>query len=194
MNLIEEYREIHRQQPAYGTGPGKESLAMLKVLLPAGAKRVLDYGCGNSTALDMIWPGEGVERVYYDPALPGRAAEPIGAFDAGLCTDVLEHIPESHVPAFLNTLAAFAPAWGFIIHTGPAGQKLSDGTNAHVTQRRIHWWLRLLHMRWNEPVAVVRINRWRFLVVHDRDKFGVPCPLLELVAGLATLAKKHLRV
>lgn len=192
--LIEEYREIHRRQPDYGRGPGAESVAVFRLLLPASPARVIDYGCGNSRALEDVWPGSGVERVYYDPAMPGKDQEPEGAFDVGLCTDVLEHIPESVVPALLGRLSALAPAWGFIIHTGAAGQKLSDGTNAHVTQRRVHWWLRQLYVQWGEPSAVLRVNRWRFLAVYDRDKIGVPCPVLGMVAGLSALAKKHLRV
>lgn len=143
MKHLDDYREIHRANPRYGPGPGGSDLETLKRLCaPWKVSRAIDYGCGNSRAAFALWPEADV--CLYDPAIPGKDAQPVGHFDAGLSSDVLEHIPLDEITGVLDHMAALAPRWLLIIHTGPAGQRLPSGGNAHVLQRPMPWWCNVL--------------------------------------------------
>jgi Methyltransferase domain len=96
----------------------------------------LDYGCGKSLlAKALPWP-----IWEYDPAIPGKEESPRAA-DLVVCTDVLEHIEPEKLPFVLDDLRRCVKKVGyFLIHTGPAAKKLSDGRNAHLIQKSRDWW------------------------------------------------------
>lgn len=157
MNYIEEYRQIHAANPNYGQGSGakvREAIARLWGPVPFS---VLDFGCGRSRMIFDIWP-EAAVYWRYDPAIPAFSSMPpppeVLTFGAGLCTDVLEHLPEETLHLSLSRLRRWSADWCFIICTRPAGQKLSDGSNAHCTVRPAEWWLELLQQFWPEACRV----------------------------------------
>jgi hypothetical protein len=115
-----------------------------KLLRKTDSRTALDFGCGrgdpwkrysfqDKLRLDSI--------ALYDPAFPKHDKLPDGTFDAVLCSDVLEHVPEDEVVDFVNRLFDYAEkmVWASVC-CRPAKKKLPDGTNMHVTVRPIEWW------------------------------------------------------
>ena len=145
--LIDQYRQKHQATPNYGPGPKESEVRDIVTLcedhlanLPDLTPRALDYGAGNSRLIEQVCAGDHWERVRYDPAIPEIAGEPDGEFGFALCTDVLEHIPEIDVPAFLYDIATLARYAFFTVCTSRAVHKLPDGQNAHATVKDAPWW------------------------------------------------------
>ena len=111
------------------------------------AKSLLDYGCGAGDAYrsphrlhhDLRIKRQNVG--LYDPAFPDLATPPVRRYDAVLCSDVLEHIPEPEVGGFLDTLVEYANkfVWASVC-CRPAKKSFPDGTNMHVTVQPFEWW------------------------------------------------------
>ena len=59
-------------------------------------------------------------------------------FDLGVCTDVMEHIPEERVPATLERISAHCAVCIFKIANFPSR---SLGQDLHPTMRPMTWWL-----------------------------------------------------
>lgn len=157
MKHLEDYRTIHAADPQYGSGPGTHELEIIASLCRhIEVSRAIDYGCGNSRALERLWPQ--AERALYDPAMPGRDRPPAGQFDVGLCTDVLEHVPEDELHELLKYLWELSTRWVFVIHTAPARQLLPSGENAHVTQRPAAWWGKIIGQFFNGGLAEWQTN------------------------------------
>ena len=104
---------------------------------------VLDYGCGNAEAytaqhIDARWRAK---VTLFDPANPKYSDKPSGKFDGVICCDVLEHVPEGELPAFLDDVFGYAKKWVFFsVCCRPAKRLLPDGQNAHVTVKPYEWW------------------------------------------------------
>lgn len=111
------------------------------------AKTVLDYGCGRGEAyrsphkIHHKWGLRRSQVTLYDPAFH-HAPPPVGQFDLVVCSDVLEHIPEDEVDAFIARLFGFAKkaVWASVC-CRPA-KKVFPGTetNLHVTVKPYEWW------------------------------------------------------
>lgn len=138
-DLATEYLKLHAQNPEYG----KTSLRLLGYVLPLledlNAKRVLDFGCGKG-ALGKKLQSLGYDVSFYDPYVPEFAKDPEGQFDAVLCTDVMEHIPESELNGVLEAIASKSANVLFVISLTFADALLSDGSNAHCTIKPPAWW------------------------------------------------------
>lgn len=111
------------------------------------AKTLLDYGCGAGDAyrsphrVHAEWGLRWFDVTLYDPAFKQHADAPSGRFGGVLCSDVLEHVPELQVDAFIATL--FRHARGFVwasVCCRPAKKCFPDGTNLHVTLHPLDWW------------------------------------------------------
>jgi 2-polyprenyl-3-methyl-5-hydroxy-6-metoxy-1,4-benzoquinol methylase len=118
-----------------------------KVLKQAGAKTVLDYGCGRGDAymsahkVHQAWGLRRIDVTLYDPAFPQHSQLPGRRFDAVICSDVLEHIPEEDVDRFIGGLFNHAKrvVWASVC-CREAKKTFPDGTNLHVTVRPLEWW------------------------------------------------------
>jgi hypothetical protein len=115
-----------------------------RLVLIHGARSILDYGCGKGQqyeppiSLQEAW---GVEVACYDPGVPRFEKIQDGMFDAVICCDVMEHIPEPHVGVILRDILSRARKFAFIsIVTMPASKTLPDGRNCHLTVRPEAWW------------------------------------------------------
>lgn len=141
MKHLLDYITIHENNPSYGSGPSPADLDAIREATASKVVRsAVDWGCGNSKALEKLWPD--ARRTLYDPALPGHEMIPRGPFDIGLCTDVMEHIPEEEIDDTLQKQSLVSADWLFIIHKHPTHQRLPDGSNAHVSQHDERWWER----------------------------------------------------
>lgn len=131
------------------------------LLRQQGCASVLDYGCGRGDAqrcfrVDFLW---NVKYRGYDPAVdafPDTVPEEAGfgfvkklpaeKFDAVVCTDVLEHIPEEDLRAWvMDELFSIASKFMFIkVPTWAASKTLPNGENVHCTVRPREWWQALV--------------------------------------------------
>lgn len=108
---------------------------------------LIDWGCGRADAYRSptnVWKGwriRPVNIVLYDPAFSAHSRKPRRAADAVVCSDVLEHIPEPEVGAFIDELFAHARkcVWASVC-CRPAEKTFPDGTNLHVTLHPLEWW------------------------------------------------------
>lgn len=112
------------------------------------ARSLLDYGCGAGDAyrsphkLHKDFGLRWFDVTLYDPAFPEHDEPPHGQFDGVLCSDVLEHIPESEVDRVVVALFVHARAfvWASVC-CRPAKKAFPDGTNMHVTIQPLQWWI-----------------------------------------------------
>lgn len=111
------------------------------------AKTMLDYGCGRGDAykpphrVHKVWGFTTANIFLYDPAFASRAKVPDRVFDLVVCSDVLEHVPEDAVPAFVAKLFGHARkhVWASVC-CRPAKKRFKDGRNLHVTVQPYEWW------------------------------------------------------
>ena len=102
--LINQYKQIHASKPYGRSSELKLGYVQRELMHLPKVERVLDYGCGQSRLIDWLGKVNDTEAVRYDPAIPDYATKPTGKFDAAVCTDVLEHIPEEDVVDFLKNV------------------------------------------------------------------------------------------
>ncbi len=107
----------------------------------SNSKSVLDYGCGKGLLGRKVQNEiPGIEWHDYDPAVKGKRKTP-NRCDMVTCTDVMEHVEEQYVDSVLEHIASLATKCVFLyIACSKAGKILSDGRNAHITQKPIDWW------------------------------------------------------
>lgn len=124
-------------------------VASIKAMIDATESRsMLDFGCGRGDAYrdpHNIHHELGIHftRLHlYDPAFPHIGALPPTKMDIVVCSDVLEHIPEPEVDAFIVRLFKYAnrAVWASVC-CRPA-KKVFPGTdiNLHVTVQPLEWW------------------------------------------------------
>lgn len=141
------------------TFPGSALLPQVKrikrIIVATGAQNVLDYGCGKGRQYDLrnvSIAGDGtwesiqdywdVDFVHcYDPCYQPFTALPTGTFDGVVCTDVLEHCPESDIEWIVDELFTYATRFVFAnVACYPAEKRLPNGENAHTTLKPVDWW------------------------------------------------------
>jgi len=164
LELGEQYKQLHEEgekslnlkpeETFQGISLAPQLAKIKKGIALTGSQTLLDYGCGKALAwqpgnfLDIngskITTQEflNVNEVYlYDPGYQPYATEPANKYDAVICTDVLEHIPEADIRWFVNELFAYANKYVFAnIAIYPANKILPNGENAHCTIKPIDWW------------------------------------------------------
>lgn len=145
MNLLNEYRKLHKQ----GKFPGMSLLAfapeIAELVSEFKSRRLLDYGCGagfqyTRERVHVLW---GVDMpTLYDPAVAGHDVLPNRKFDGVISTDVAEHIPEDELPAYVAAIGGYARKWAFIsVCCRPSKHiRFLDGSNVHVTIHSFEWW------------------------------------------------------
>ena len=141
MRITEEYRRanrlLHETNSKYGTSGAKWTKKAAALIAETKAASVLDYGCGKGL-LKAGLPEANIRE--YDPAVPGKDAEPEPA-DLVICTDVLEHIEPDCLQAVLGHLRQVSREYTFVnISTRAAVKSLHDGRNAHLIVEPPEWW------------------------------------------------------
>lgn len=112
--------------------------AINSIIAEQKIKTALDYGCGKAKFHPAEWSSLFTK---YDPGYPLYDKEPVGKYDLVICTDVMEHIPEDSVEYVIERLFSFARKHVYVnVCTRPAGKKLANGENAHVTVKPQKWW------------------------------------------------------
>lgn len=127
---------------------------IMALLRQFGSKTLLDYGAGKAKdyegligivqgrevrGLKALWNLDEIR--LYDPGYAPHATLPEGQFDAVICTDVLEHIPEEDIPWVLDELFGYARHFVYAsVAIYPAAKTLPNGENVHVTLKPVDWW------------------------------------------------------
>jgi hypothetical protein len=134
----------------YGTASIAYAPLVSQIIERTGIDHLLDYGCGAKTNLARnLKLQKKITYQAYDPAVEQFAKPPVPA-QMVTCIDVLEHIEPQCLKAVLDDMKALTEGIVFLtIHTGPAVKTLSDGRNAHLTQKPLTWWLPKLWKRWD---------------------------------------------
>jgi len=151
--LIENYKAIHKSKK-YGQNANDFMLHCLVCIFDLNAKKVLEYGCGQSV-LYKKFENFGIEWQRFDPSIEGIDILPSGQdFDLCVNTDVLEHIPEEDIGDVLKKIKSYSEKVFFSISTRPARQILSNGQNAHCTVWKAEKWLRKIKDFFPESILV----------------------------------------
>ena len=109
---IDLHRELH-ESPRRFTGLSlREWIEEIdQLMITHDCKNILDYGCGKA----RFWPAHWLEKIQgYDPAVENFSEEPRPA-DMVVCTDVMEHIPESSVDDILKHINSLSNKWIFFV-------------------------------------------------------------------------------
>ena len=138
----ERYIDLHKQlhkSSLHFTGKSLQHwIAEIdELMITHNCKDMLDYGCGKA----LFWPEQWMKKIQgYDPAVIKFSEEP-GPADMVICTDVMEHIPESQVDNTLKHINSLSNKWTFfVIDTKKAKKKFLNGENCHLTIKSPFWW------------------------------------------------------
>ena len=117
---------------------------------------LLDFGCGkgflyknkfkiNDQEYNNLLDCWELEDVYlYDPGVKEFSVYPVRKFDGLICTDVIEHIPESDVLHFIDNLFKLSNKFIFVvIATIPATKFFDDGNNIHLCLKTEEEWKKI---------------------------------------------------
>lgn len=169
--FLNEYIELHKTKAFDGRSIRKFIGTITGLIHEHQCKTLLDYGAGKGTLytdeyhkltddidqpLQAYWELD--EVALYEPARPGYDRLPYRTFDAVICTDVLEHIPESDLGWVIDELFSKANKLLFLnIATFPAMKTFADGTNVHISVFDYMAWLQFI-----EPIQ----KRYPYVTVH----------------------------
>lgn len=168
MLISDSYKILQQQLHAkgtYGTASIGYSSLVTEIINKLEVTHLLDYGCGSQLNLyKHIKPKAKLTYQAYDPGTVEYSDPPVPA-EMVCCIDVLEHIEPDYLEQVLDDLKRLTEVVLFCtIHTGPAGKKLSDGRNAHLTQQPMSWWLPKLWDRFDIQTVQVT-NEHQFHVI-----------------------------
>lgn len=122
-----------------------QTSTIAKLVRDTESKTLLDYGCGRGLQYsDMkvheIWGN--IMPVLYDPAIPAIHRKPEGQFDGVICTDVMEHIPESATMEVLEEIYNYANKFVMLaIALDGSKTLLSNGDSVHINPKPVNWWM-----------------------------------------------------
>ncbi len=159
--VIEKYKFFHENgvkgQPGFSTFLGyslSKWIPNIKEIIKINScTSLLDYGCGKGffyknkfkindkefRNLSDFWK---INEIYlYDPGVAEFSLHPKKKYDAVICTDVIEHIPEDDVLNFIDNLFKLANKFIFVvIATIPASKHFDDGNNIHLCLKKQSVW------------------------------------------------------
>jgi len=160
ISLLEEYKVMHGHSDRMFNGRSLlKFVDIIKAYLEKNeCQSVLDYGSGKGALytedfhtitneinkpLPEYWDLD--LCVMYDPAYEEHSSLPDEKFDAVICTDVLEHIPEADLGWVLQEIFSKATKMVFLnVACFPALKKLKDGSNAHVSIFTTEEWIQFI--------------------------------------------------
>lgn len=165
------YKKMHERGAFAGGSLKYDYVDSIKGLVDRTRSRtLLDFGCGKAAHYHNDNPINekfGIDRKnisFYDPAVPEYEKMPEGTFDGVICTDVLEHVPESFLAETIAAIFNRADRFVFlVVNCGLAVKKLPNGENAHVTVQTPAWWNRQFKPHYDTK----RIVHLRYLIPED---------------------------
>lgn len=119
-----------------------------KLIRETESKTLLDYGCGRGLQYSEIkvhaqW--DSIMPTLFDPGVSIYSKQPTGKFDGVICTDVMEHIPESATMEVLQEIYSYANKFVLLaIALDWSDTLLPNGDSVHINPKPVHWWVPIL--------------------------------------------------
>jgi len=149
----EGYTEIYQLSPSFNS-----KHRIKEMLEKCEAKTLLDYGISSGTQYEVGRLHEYLELdsyAGYDPAVEKYNQKPQGKFDAVLCYDVLEHVPEDSIDYVIQDIFSYVDKVAlFKMGLGKATAVLPNGENAHITIKPLDWWKEKISQHKPDGIAV----------------------------------------
>ena len=174
IELLDAYKDLHNDTGAFKGISLVPFISSIKDLVVSNkCETLFDYGCGKglpytkdfkktdphneikyfTKPVQDIWNIK--EFFLYDPAHPDHDKLPNKKYDIVLCTDVLEHIPESDLDWVIKEVLSYATKVAFInvcsveaLKTFPTGKH--KGRNVHVSVFSHEWWINKFSTIWRD--------------------------------------------
>jgi len=143
--LLDEYRRLHCQAENMFNGRSLVKFVdVIKSFLEnRDSKTLLDYGCGKG----FLYTDK-FNTVTKEIDKPLPELWELEKFDAVICTDVLEHLPESDLMWVIDEILSYADKMVFLnIACLKALKILSTGENVHLSIFHYFDWLELIAAR-----------------------------------------------
>ena len=143
MDYKKEYQTLHSKNKFKGYSVREFKDVIRNLVAKTNSKTILDYGSGmgfqySKDQLDTYW---NVSVTCYDPYYQPFSNLPFQTFDGVVCTEVMEHVPESEVQQTLSTIFSKATRFVFFsISTRKSTKIFSNGQDIHVTVKSESWW------------------------------------------------------
>lgn len=165
MSEKEKYTILWGRPEGYGNNydipKGKEVINFIvDELYLVGDESILDIGGGDGR-LKKFFEGHAYTSLDIAPNAGADIVADItgwknpGAYDIGMCCDVMEHIPPESVTNAINNIAQTCDRAAFMISTRPDRFGAKIGMTLHLTVRPPRWWSKELHRVWDD-VRLVR--------------------------------------
>lgn len=180
------YKRVHSEpewnpkKKIYGYGDGKCVYDRWKHIRHAftGLKieSLLDFGAGKAAHhfhLNMYEDKFNITDVtLYDPAIPEYCTLSDDTYDAVICADVMEHIPEDNVDHVIEQVNSRANKVAFyVISANLTSTVLPNGENAHITRMPASWWKEKIMKHAKEGAKYYLMHTWKrsesFYYVND---------------------------
>lgn len=149
-----------------------------KIIKNNNLKTILDYGCGKAlyhkNGSTNVWNYD--ELFLYDPCVVEYENKPVNKkFDLVICTDVLEHIPETDIDEFINELIYYTNKFLFVsISTRKAKRHFPDGKNVHLTIMDDDWWInKLKSNKKDKDIVIITSIEKNLDTLGDKHKGGI---------------------
>jgi hypothetical protein len=174
VELLDTYKEMHKQEGFFKGISLVPFISSIKDLVVSNkCETLFDYGCGKglpytkdfkqtdphneikyfTKPVQDMWNIK--EFFLYDPAYSEHDKLPTKKYDIVLCTDVLEHIPESDLDWVIREVLSYATKVAFInvcsqeaLKTFPTGKH--KGRNVHVSVFSHEWWINKFSTIWRD--------------------------------------------
>ena len=174
VELLDTYKEMHKQQGLFKGISLIPFIHVIKDLIISNkCKTLFDYGCGkglpytkdfkltdaDNKCKDFDKPVQDMwnikEFFLYDPAYSEHDKLPNKKYDIVLCTDVLEHIPESDLDWVIREVLRFSNKVAFINVCSQEARKTfltgkHKGRNVHVSVFSNDWWINKFSIIWRD--------------------------------------------
>lgn len=172
--LIEQYKLLYEIKPTYGASSQKIFDKVLEVIKEYNPKSILDYGCGRSALIDMIYASTNIAVYRYDPVFAEYNKLPTTKVDFVICTDVLQHIPENELDENLKEIASAGDVCYFKIKCCDHPTTFPNGEPTNCTVHDKYWWNNILK-KFYKSIKELQCNDDTSVVFVAKSKLCYKC-------------------